>query len=92
MMNLSVHGTIDTCYASHSSPAGHKPTIVRMELREQALRVLCVSDPTQKVEAMQAMWLARADLDLDTQGTLTSAQATGPLPGRPALPRLVAPK
>lgn len=91
-MNLSVHGTIDTCYASHTSPAGHKPTIVRMELREQALRVLCVSDPTQKVEAMQAMWLARADLDLDTQGTLTSAQATGPLPGRPALPRLVAPK
>ncbi len=88
-MNLSVHGTIDTCNASR---AGQNPTIVRMELREQALRVLCVPEPAQKVEAMQALWRARADLALDTQATLTPAEATGPLPGRPALPRLVPPK
>ena len=51
-----------------------------MELREQALRVLCLPDPARKVEAMQALWLARAKLQLDPQARLTPSapeEATG---------------
>lgn len=78
--------------ATAEGPASQKPTIVRMELREQALRVLCLPDPARKVEAMQDLWLTRAEWEPDPQLTLTPAHAPGPLPGRPDMPRLVPPK
>lgn len=69
-----------------------EPTIVRMELREQALRVLCLPDPAQKVEAMQTCWAQRGELELDCHRVLTPPLDEAHLPGRPALPRLVPPK
>ena len=63
-----------------------------MELREQALRVLCLPDPAQKVEAMHALWSQRDRLALDLRSTLTPNPDDGPVPGRPDLPRLVPPK
>jgi uncharacterized ferritin-like protein (DUF455 family) len=63
-----------------------------MELREQALRVLCLPDPAHKVEAMQALWGTRSGLSLDADRPLTAALDSGAVPGRPERPRLVGPK
>jgi uncharacterized ferritin-like protein (DUF455 family) len=63
-----------------------------MELREQALRVLCLPDPAQKVEAMQTLWSARGELTLDSQVVLVPRPDDGSVPGRPSRPRLVPPK
>ena len=58
-----------------------------MELREQALKVLCEPDPAAKAAAARALHLAPPPLD--TQCVL---QPPGPLPGRPLRPRLVPPQ
>ena len=60
-----------------------------MELRRQALQVLCLSDPAQKADAARELHgLARAGGLIDTAAELQPAAA---LPGRPARPRLVPP-
>jgi uncharacterized ferritin-like protein (DUF455 family) len=63
--------------------------ILGMELRTRALELLGLADPVEK--AAQAQDLARiaraGDGQLDTEASLS---ATTTLPGRPALPRLVA--
>jgi len=58
-----------------------------MELREQALRALCLCDPAEKAAAARALWTAPPALD--TAAVLATPPA---LPGRPARPRLVPPK
>jgi uncharacterized ferritin-like protein (DUF455 family) len=63
--------------------------ILGMDLRHQALRALCVSDPSEKVEAVQALWSAHAGFPLDRHAALDEPAG---LPGRPALPRRVSPK
>lgn len=60
-----------------------------MELREAALRVLGLADPAAKAAAARA--LHDPALALDTQARLQPDPAL-PLPGRPPLPRLVAPQ
>ena len=57
-----------------------------MELRSEALRVLCLADPTTKASAARALSVAWR---LDATAVL---EPTQPLPGRPARPVLVAPK
>jgi uncharacterized ferritin-like protein (DUF455 family) len=58
-----------------------------MELRAAALGALALADPPTKCAAVRAL-AAAGDLTLDVHAAL---RATGPLPGRPARPRLVAP-
>jgi len=57
-----------------------------MELREQALKALCLPDPVAKAAAARAVQAAA--LPLDAERLLVPE---GALPGRPALPRLVPP-
>jgi len=65
-------------------------------LRADALAALLQADPADKVEATHALWRHWQSLGdgdeaaLDTRATLT-APTDRPLPGRPALPRLVPP-
>ncbi len=62
-----------------------KAIILGMELRTEALRVLCISDPTLKAQAALALPTA-AKLSIDRHAFL--AEPTG-LPGRPPLPKTV---
>ncbi|MGE0349957.1 ferritin-like domain-containing protein [Hydrogenophaga sp.] len=64
----------------------------RASLREQALLALCVPDPQQKVACTHALFEAwHADrIPLDTALRL-EPDTSGPLPGRPARPELIAP-
>ncbi|HSI59469.1 MAG TPA: ferritin-like domain-containing protein [Ideonella sp.] len=58
-----------------------------MELRTQALKVLCVADPVDKAAQTRRLWDgAQAGIALDTGRALTPE---APLPGRPARPVLV---
>ena len=57
-----------------------------MELRQQALRVLAIADPQEKVTATQALWAQRSDLSLSTDALLSVQD--GCLPGRPSRPAL----
>ena len=59
-----------------------------MELRAEALRLLLIADPVAKASAVRALFDGVAP-PVDPQAPL--AEPAG-LPGRPALPRLVAPK
>ncbi|MBL8288432.1 MAG: ferritin-like domain-containing protein [Rubrivivax sp.] len=59
-----------------------------MELRREALRLLAIAEPAQKVAAVRAWAAAGCDAAVDTEAALV---ATAPLPGRPPRPRLVAP-
>ncbi len=61
-----------------------KPIILGMELRTQALAVLCMADPAQKAAAARA--LGDTTLPVDAQRVL---MPPGPLPGRPVRPVLV---
>lgn len=61
-----------------------------MELRSAALQVLCDADPHTQVQAVQALWLERDQLSLDTHSVLASPDM--PLPGRPAKPLLKPPQ
>jgi uncharacterized ferritin-like protein (DUF455 family) len=57
-----------------------------MELRSEALQALKLTEPEAKCAAVQALWAVRSDW------TLASVhEMPGPLPGRPALPRLIPP-
>ena len=58
-----------------------------MELRAQCLDLLCLADPAEKATRTRALFEAMASLLLDAQAPI--AEPAG-LPGRPALPRLVA--
>jgi len=58
-----------------------------MELREQALRVLCEPDPRAKAAQARALFAQARQLPLSP----TPPVAAGPLPGRPERPRLVHP-
>jgi len=62
-----------------------------MELRSWALQCLLEPDPAAKVAAVAAMATAHAEgrCPLDMQAAL---QSCGEIPGRPALPELVAPR
>lgn len=62
-----------------------------MELRQQALAVLLIADPPTKAAATRTLFdrLGEAELDVDSNATLS---CTHTLPGRPARPRLVPPK
>ena len=57
--------------------------------RAQALAILCLDDPVSKAAQTRALFAA---LDPDTIDPHTQLDAPDALPGRPALPRLVAPK
>ncbi|MEN9905042.1 MAG: hypothetical protein RLZZ555_1607 [Pseudomonadota bacterium] len=70
-----------------TGPQGHH----RTELRAQALAALCEADIERKRELTLALQAAANWLPLDTRADLTPAP-DHPLPGRPALPRLVPPK
>ncbi len=61
-----------------------------MELRAAALGALCVAEPAAKVAAVQAIAQAAAagGVTVDLHALI---EPTGPLPGRPPLPRLVDP-
>jgi uncharacterized ferritin-like protein (DUF455 family) len=65
-------------------------TIVGMELREAAYRALCETQATDKVQAVQQLWLERERLSLDVQATLQDPQHKAP--GRPAKPLLENPQ
>ena len=69
-------------------PITARPRIVEMELRQRALQVLCLSSPSEKVDATQALHRAREALELDVQAPL-SAPSDVSLPGRPHKPELV---
>lgn len=72
-------------------PASLSP-LPSVSLRAGALRALCTSDPAQKVAATHALFEASqaGRTQLDATERLTP-DATQPLPGRPALPVLIAP-
>ena len=63
-----------------------------MELREQALRVLRLADPAQKVLDLLALWSQQHGLTLEPHRMLSPPPLDADLPGRPALPRLVQPQ
>ena len=60
-----------------------------MNPRQQALQVLCERDPAVKAQRTRALFAA---LDSATIDPLAAYAADTDLPGRPELPRLVAPK
>jgi uncharacterized ferritin-like protein (DUF455 family) len=60
-----------------------------ISLRQQALALLCVSDPAQKANQTRELFESIAQLNIDPTTRLI---APANLPGRPALPRLVSPK
>jgi uncharacterized ferritin-like protein (DUF455 family) len=63
-----------------------KPIILKMELRRHALELLCLCDPLRKARLARDLGPAAGTGELDTEVVLQPSQ---PLPGRPALPRLV---
>ena len=60
-----------------------------MPLRERALQLLCMSVPAEKAEATRALF---ADIGQQAIDPFTRLEDPGHLPGRPARPKLVAPK
>jgi len=62
--------------------------IVGMELRARALYAFCLTDPLQKVQAVQSLWHDAPGLRLDC--AMTFAAPAGP--GRPDKPSLVHPQ
>ncbi|AJG18686.1 ferritin-like domain-containing protein [Cupriavidus basilensis] len=61
-------------------------------LRRQALAILCLSDAHEKAAATRRMRLAAEAMAPDALGIGEAIAAELPLPGRPALPELVAPQ
>ena len=61
-----------------------------MELREAAYRALCETQATDKVQAVQQLWLERERHYLDVQATLQDPEHKAP--GRPAKPLLQNPQ
>jgi uncharacterized ferritin-like protein (DUF455 family) len=62
-----------------------------MSLRPLALSALCLCDPDEKVQAVQSLWAQHTRVGLDTAPSITPDTQL-PMPGRPALPRLIAAK
>jgi uncharacterized ferritin-like protein (DUF455 family) len=62
-----------------------------MELRLQALTALCISSPTEKVLAVQALWHEQNKYTITPSLEITS-DTSSLLPGRPEKPRLLPPK
>lgn len=60
-----------------------------MELRSSALKVLCICNPTEKVQALQSLWARPQDLMLDKDMVLKTQGLQ--LPGRPEKPQLCPP-
>ena len=60
-----------------------------MELRASALKVLCISDPTEKVQALQSLWAMHTSLPLDTTAVFDTPGLV--VPGRPIKPVLCPP-
>ncbi|HZY16689.1 MAG TPA: DUF455 domain-containing protein, partial [Ramlibacter sp.] len=58
-----------------------------MELRQGALQALCTPEPRAKAALAAALFKQSQDLTLAAAAPVP----TGPLPGRPPLPRLVHP-
>lgn len=58
-----------------------------MELRQRALEVLCLGDPTTKAAAVQAMHAQAADYTISAHAPTPAEPAD--LPGRPARPELL---
>jgi uncharacterized ferritin-like protein (DUF455 family) len=58
-------------------------------LREHALQLLCLSDPSEKARQTRDLFASMAQFNIHPAAQLL---ATENLPGRPALPRLVSPK
>jgi len=61
-----------------------------MELRASALKVLCISDPAEKVQALQSHWKMHPSLALDTTAVFDTEGWV--VPGRPAKPLLCPPQ
>ena len=59
-----------------------------MELRTLALQALQNSDPPAKCQAVHALWAGQTAW---TFGPVQQKHCASPLPGRPDLPRLIAP-
>ncbi len=59
-----------------------------MEPRAHALHALALAEPEAKCAAVQALWAARTQWRFDASAL---PEPLRPLPGRPALPRLIAP-
>ena len=66
------------------------PTIRTMQLRSLALEALCIQDPTEKVRATQALWMAQDAWAVDRQASVSPKPGL-PLPGRPGRPHLIHP-
>jgi uncharacterized ferritin-like protein (DUF455 family) len=69
-----------------------QPIILKMMnpcLREHALQLLCLSDPSEKARQTRDLFASMAQFNIHPAAQLL---ATENLPGRPALPRLVSPK
>ena len=60
-----------------------------LSLREQALKLLRLSEPTEKARQTRELFAAMAQMNIDPAAQLL---APPDLPGRPAMPRLVSPK
>ena len=67
---------------------GEEPRIVRMELRQRALQVLCIADPEQKSAAAQDMYAQSAHFSID-ESIAIAPPADVDLPGRPEKPELL---
>jgi uncharacterized ferritin-like protein (DUF455 family) len=59
-----------------------------MSLRPLALHALCVCDPAEKVQAVQALWAQHTRLSLSAREIIAFDDQLQ-LPGRPTLPRLI---
>src|SRR5438045_2420592 len=69
-------------------PDALRPRIVGMELRQRALRVLCLADPEQKsLHARELHEVAASLLIADAAPTVV----LGAIPGRPERPELIHP-
>jgi len=66
-----------------------EPIILRMNPRQRALEILCLSDPQAKADQTRALFDALDGAAIDPSETFIAPDT---LPGRPALPRLVPPK
>ncbi len=60
-----------------------------ISLRQRALELLCINDPTQKAQLTRELFQSMSLFNIDPTTRLI---ACAELPGRPALPRLVSPK
>ncbi|MGO4328362.1 ferritin-like domain-containing protein [Cupriavidus sp. 2TAF22] len=68
------------------------PDATGLSLRRQALAILCLDDARQKAAATRRLRQAAAGMAPEALGVAETIAAELPVPGRPALPELVAPQ